>query len=162
MVLHKANLWRSQDLNSSYNFFTPQTPLANSFVGQTEAVRVQKHYCAPISWISTKSYKAVGTHFSASYFPHNFQVLLGEMWGLLWLWAYCIAVDISFSSSVKWDLMGTDGEPRCKAQLTAIIQFLPLPSSHRLHWGHKELPISKPQHAFIQGLPTSSFSLGES
>ena len=49
----RASPWRSQDLHSSHNFFTPYTTLANSMVGCTDGVRVQKHYHSLTSLVST-------------------------------------------------------------------------------------------------------------
>lgn len=95
---HRGNLWGSQDLNSSYNFFTPQTPLANSLVGYTDALRVQKHSHSPTSPVSTKFHK-VGW-WAPNILPFVSLLILkslsAETWGLLFVFGH-LSVSVSIS-----------------------------------------------------------------
>lgn len=79
----RASPWRSQDLHSSHNFFTPYTTLANSMVGCTDGVRVQKHYHSLTSLVSTIPKSWMGTPgflpLVLLIIPTSFR---GEMWGL--------------------------------------------------------------------------------
>lgn len=68
---HTAITWKSQDLNSSYNF-TPLSLLSDSLASDSDAVRIQKHDHTSTSLVSTK-FEKVGSQAPnfLPHFPHN-------------------------------------------------------------------------------------------